>query len=282
MDQSADNTGRFTGRADAYVKYRSSYPPEAITLLAEYFNLPAEAKIADVGSGTGILSAVVLETLRNRHVKVIGVEPNKDMRDAGETFMKASIEQGAFESVNGTAEKTTLPDHSIDIVMAGAAFQWFDTLGCRAECLRTIKPSSSLADNECHGAPFAFLTRHHRPDSALRSSKAKEMANEFRAIIVRHGADHTVRVHQQKTNPETLKTFFGHDQYKVEVYERTQRMTLEQVIGRMKSMSSVPPEGSAGWEPLINDVKAGYERFKDEDGMVEVLNDGKLIYGYIR
>lgn len=55
-----DNTNRFTGRADAYVKYRRSYPPEAIRLVAKYFHLPSDATILDLGSGTGILSRYVM------------------------------------------------------------------------------------------------------------------------------------------------------------------------------------------------------------------------------
>lgn len=283
MDRPVNNTGRFTGRAEAYTKYRYGYPPEALTLLADHFNLPRGAKIADVGSGTGILSAHILQALESHSVKVFGVEPNNDMRDAGESFMEASIKQGVFESVNGTAEETTLPDRSVDLSVAGAAFHWFDTSAFHTELLRYTKPSGSLAGNaQPLGAPFAMLTRHIRPDSAFKDPKTKELVDGFRETFSRYNPNYSAQRHQEKLDPEPLKKFFGHDQYKLQVYERTRKVTLQQIIGRMKSVSVAPAEGSESWEAFVSDVKAGFERFKDDEGMVETCDDLQMIYGYVQ
>ena len=51
-----DNTGRFSGRVDAYVRHRQGYPQEAIEMVIEHFGFPPDGTIADLGSGTGILS----------------------------------------------------------------------------------------------------------------------------------------------------------------------------------------------------------------------------------
>ena len=54
--QYVDNTNRFSGRAEAYVKHRRGYPPEAFDLIQTHFQVSENARILDMGSGTGILS----------------------------------------------------------------------------------------------------------------------------------------------------------------------------------------------------------------------------------
>ena len=76
---------------------------------------------ADVGSGTGFLSELFLA---NGNL-VLAIEPNLEMRSAGEKYLG---NQPKFESIDGTAESTTLPDRSVDFVVAGQAFHWFDRL----------------------------------------------------------------------------------------------------------------------------------------------------------
>src|SRR5260370_9091015 len=80
--------------------------------------------VADVGSGTGLLSELFLKN-GNR---VYGVEPNEAMRQAGEEYL-ASFD--GFTSVNGSAEATTLDDASVDFVPAGQTFPWFEPRATR-------------------------------------------------------------------------------------------------------------------------------------------------------
>src|SRR5256886_12258209 len=75
--------------------------------------------IADIGSGTGILSELFLKN-GNR---VFGIEPNAPMREGGEKFIE---QYPKFVSIEGFAEATTLSNNSIDFVVAGQAFHWFD------------------------------------------------------------------------------------------------------------------------------------------------------------
>ena len=53
-------TERFSSRADAYARFRPSYPPPAIDLLAARCGLAPGMAVADVGSGTGILTELLL------------------------------------------------------------------------------------------------------------------------------------------------------------------------------------------------------------------------------
>src|SRR5580704_3117082 len=104
-----DATERFSSRVDNYVRFRPGYPLEAVELLKKECGLTLDSVIADIAFGTGIFTRMLVEN-GNR---VFGVEPNADMRRAGEQFLAS---YSRFTSVTGTAEATTLPDHSVDIV----------------------------------------------------------------------------------------------------------------------------------------------------------------------
>src|SRR2546423_1240560 len=119
-------TKRFSNRVKNYVKYRPDYPREILSLLRERIGFNNSWTIADIGSGTGISARMFLESGN----EVFGVEPNADMRAAGETFLK---EFSRFHSVDGSAEVTTLGDASIELIVSAQAFHWFDLEKCKPE-----------------------------------------------------------------------------------------------------------------------------------------------------
>src|SRR5919107_2352155 len=97
---------RFSNRATDYAKYRPGYPREILSFLEEKCGLTNGSVVADVGSGTGILSKLLLQN-GNR---VLGIEPNEEMRRAAEGLLGP---HPCFESVAGAAEATTLVDGSV-------------------------------------------------------------------------------------------------------------------------------------------------------------------------
>ena len=114
-----DPTKRFSNRVENYLKYRPRYPAAIIPLLESECGLTPETLVADVGSGTGFLTELFLK----HGNRVLGVEPNAEMRSAGERLL---AKYPTFCSVNAMAEATTLADSSIDLIIAGQAFHWFD------------------------------------------------------------------------------------------------------------------------------------------------------------
>ena len=134
----SDSTRRFSSRVDNYVKYRPSYPPEVVELLAAECGLTPGALVADIGAGTGLLAELFLQN----GYRVLGVEPNREMRQAGERLLG---DYPHFTSIDGTAEVTTLADKSVDIITAGQAFHWFDREKARAEFARILRPGGWVA-----------------------------------------------------------------------------------------------------------------------------------------
>ncbi|MDB8805765.1 class I SAM-dependent methyltransferase [Romboutsia sp. 1001216sp1] len=113
------NENKFNGMGKIYSKYRPSYPFDFIDYLFTDVGISQRSIIADIGSGTGILTRQLLE----KGSKVYGIEPNADMRDIAETNLNNFL---GFTSVNGNAENTTIDDNSVDYITVAQAFHWFD------------------------------------------------------------------------------------------------------------------------------------------------------------
>ena len=128
---SITTTSRFADRVDNYIKYRPHYPQEVYDFLLVEKIIQPDFVIADVGSGTGISA----ESLLKMNFKVNGIEPNKEMREAAERLLQ---QYPNFKSVNATAESTTLPDASVNTIIVGQAFHWFDRTKTKKEFKRII------------------------------------------------------------------------------------------------------------------------------------------------
>src|ERR1700733_12890817 len=130
-------TSRFSDRVDNYIRYRPGYPPQVLETLKLECGLKPEHPIADIASGTGIWTRLLLENGNN----VIGVEPNAEMRQAAERLLTVFPN---FTRVAATAESTALPNHSLDFVTAAQAAHWFNRQQARQEFVRILKPSGWL------------------------------------------------------------------------------------------------------------------------------------------
>jgi hypothetical protein len=132
---SYDPTGRFTGLAEGYAKYRPSYPAAALDFIVGRCRLNSLSLLVDVGCGTGISTRLFAE----RGIPVVGIEPNDEMRRQAE---KTSLSSGSRAPTyrNGRAEETGMPDASADAVLAAQAFHWFEPGATFREFRRVLRP----------------------------------------------------------------------------------------------------------------------------------------------
>lgn len=138
QNPSSDTRQVFAQKVVDYLESRPDYPAAMFTQLEAIGALPARAAVADLGSGTGLLTRALLE----RGHQVFALEPNDEMRLAAEQVLN---NYPGFNSCAGSAEQTGLPDSSVDLVSAAQAFHWFDASLARDECLRILRPHGQVA-----------------------------------------------------------------------------------------------------------------------------------------
>jgi SAM-dependent methyltransferase len=131
-------TGVYTKKAEDYATFRPAYAPEAIDALLSLTGLDSSWGVADIGSGTGNVSKYLVRHAR----RVYAVEPNEAMRRQAELLLNS---YASFASISGTAEDTTLADHSVDLITVGQALHWFEPQATKAEFARILKPGGLLA-----------------------------------------------------------------------------------------------------------------------------------------
>lgn len=253
------STERFSDRVEDYVRYRPGYPDAVLDILRDETGLTPESAIADVGSGTGISSALFL---RNGNV-VYGVEPNAEMRHAAESLLASDPTRRArFRSVDGTAESTTLPDRSVDYVVAGQAFHWFDAERARAEFARIARPAGWLV----------LLWNSRRLDST-------PFLRAYESLLERFGTDYR-QVRHTNIASEMLRPMFARGEFTRRVLYNEQRFDLDGVRGRLLSSSYTPTPGDARYEPMLVELKRIFEAHA-EGGEIRFEYDTELYFGHV-
>jgi SAM-dependent methyltransferase len=248
----SDTVERFSNRVENYVKYRPGYPPEVLRFFRDELNLRTDSVVADIGSGTGISAKVFLENGN----AVYGVEPNRAMRRAAEEFLK---DFPNFTSVDGTSEKTTLADASIDFVTAAQAFHWFDAAKTRAEFKRILKP----------GGFVVLIWNERQLDS-------NEFHREYEKFLIEFGTDYE-KVRHDNIPPETLENFFQ-TEYGAVKFQNKQVLDFEGLRGRMLSSSYMPNERDARFPEMSEKLFRLFTKYA-ESGRISLQYDTNLFYG---
>jgi SAM-dependent methyltransferase len=237
------SSDRFLGRVEAYAKYRPSYPAAAIDLLEARCGLKPGAAVIDLGAGTGILSALLLQ----RGAQVFGIEPNPEMRD----YCSLSL-GGGFQIGDGTAENTHLPDASFDLLVAGQAFHWFDPQRARVEALRVLRP----------GAWAALLWNE-------RSKGVVPFLEEYEALLRRYAPEYDA-VTRLRAQEDGIGQFFGRPPQRA-TFANEQVLDFEGLTGRVMSSSYAPMPGRPEHAPLMAGLREVFERHQ---------RDGKVVFPY--
>ena len=247
-----DSKHRFSSRVADYVRYRPGYPHAALTLLKNECGLSSGHVIADIGSGTGFLSELFLKN-GNR---VYGIEPNKEMREAGEEYLAA---HDSFGSIDSSAEATTLEDATIDFVTVGQAFHWFEPAAAPREFARILKPEGWVVG----------MWNDREMNSAF--------ATAYEDVFVKFGNDYK-SVRESCPEMAAMEEFFKGGSVEKRSVPNAQVMDWDGLAGRLRSSSYAPQEGHPHHEPMMTALKELFHA-NHVDGRVKMEYATHVYYG---
>lgn len=251
----SDSTQRFSDRVENYIRYRPSYPPMIRKLIADKTKPSRDWSIADLGSGTGKLTEILLPL----GARMYAVEPNAPMRQAAETLLETHPN---FVSIVGTAEDTGLETGSIDLIVAGQAFHWFDPEKTRTESFRILKPKGWIA-----------LIWNRRK---IESSKFQI---DYEKMLKTHCTDYT-KVRHQNVDEKVIESYFGNANREEFTLPYAQKFNLEQLKGRLLSSSYTPQSGQPGHDTIIEATEMLFEKY-EENGEVAFEYDTQIYLGQL-
>ncbi len=247
-----DSIARFSNRTDNYARYRPTYPAGVIDILGSDCGPTGNSTIADVGSGTGILSELFL---KNGNF-VIGIEPNEAMRQSAERLLKRF---SRFVSSDATAEATRLEPASVDFVTAGQAFHWFDREKARKEFVRILKP----------GGWVVLIWNERKLDST-------PFLREYENLLLRYGTDYEKVRHENVAGE--IAQFFAPGIFCLKTLENAQHFDFAALVGRTRSASYTPEPGSPNFEPMFAKLEDIFNANKRE-GIITFEYDTRVYYG---
>ena len=250
-----DPTARFSDRAEDYAKYRPHYSHDVADALRTACRLRSEHLIADVGCGPGLLAEIFLDN-GNR---VIGVEPNAEMRAAGEQYLAGYAN---FQMIDGSAERTTLPDASVDFVVAGQAFHWFRPPETRIEFARILKPGG-----------WAVLVWHDR------DSESTPFLRAYESLVLQHAHDYEHVSHKWVAGYSAIAQFFAPNEMKLIQQHNRQELDFDGLRGRLLSSSYMPKAGEK-YDAMMQELPRFFAAYAAE-GHVTLEYDTKIYYGHL-
>lgn len=181
------------------------------------------------------------------------------MREAGEEYLKSFPR---FRSVNGTAESTTLASRSVDFVVAGQAFHWFDAQKACAEFARILKPDGCVA----------IIWNNREKD-------ASPFLRDYESLLRTYGTDYE-QVAQKYPENDPLDKFFGEGASRGRSFSNRQQFDFDGLRGRLLSSSYAPAEGHPNHEAMLAELRRIFEQHA-RDGRVTFEYTTKLYFGHI-
>ena len=242
------NENRFDSKGEVYAKSRPNYPDEFIDYLYSEVGMTENSVIADIGSGTGILTKPLLQ----RGSKVYAVEPNDDMRKMAERDLQSF---DGFTSVCAAAENTEIPDGSLDFVVVGQAYHWFDRALFQNECRRILKPDGKVV-----------LVWNFRDEQSAIISENAEVNKRYCPNF----NGYTEGMMEIANDDEFTKFFVG--DYDSKVFANSVSCDEIRFVGRSLSSSYAPIVTDDNYVPYIDALKELFSKFSE---------NGVLIYPYL-
>jgi SAM-dependent methyltransferase len=235
-----------------YVLYRPGYPPKVLGLLHRECGLTPTHIVADIASGTGLFTRVLLDNGNS----VFAVEPNPEMREMG---LQQLSSYDRLVSIAGTAEETTLRSASVDFVTAAQAAHWFDLSRARAEFVRILRPGGwcVLIWNE-------------------RVTNAAPFLRDYENLLLQYATDYKEVRHERTT--AVIHNFFAPTSYQESFFDIRQEFDYEGTAGRLLSSSYAPLADHPNHEPMMRELRRIFDAHA-KNGLVNFEYRTRVYHG---
>ena len=251
----ADTYSQYSRTVGYYSRYRPRYPQALIELLKAECALAPTQVIADIGSGTGQVTELFLQ----HGNPVYAIEPNVDMRRVAEQELRTYPQ---LTSLGATAEATTLPDRSVQLITVGNAFHWFDHARTREEFVRILVPHGwvVLAWNleRNNGSPFAIAFEQFWQKYIDPSARFTRLS--------------------ERKRPGYIAQFFGADNFKEGSLDNYQVCDFEALKGLALSFLKAPQPDDPRYPVMLAELEALFYQYQ-ENGAVTLEYDTAIVYG---
>lgn len=249
------NEEKFSGKAQLYKAYRPTYPDEALDFLYGELGFSSDSIVADIGAGTGILTARLL----SRGVrKIYAVEPNADMRQAADAEL---ARDPRYFAVDAAAESTGLAAGSVDFVTAAQAFHWFDKARFQAECRRILKPDGKVV--------ILYNNRVESPIVLENAEINRTYCPNFKGFS--GGTTQT---------PEAFADFFKDGRVAYKAFKNPFFLDENGFVGRSLSSSYAPKAGDEAYDAYVAALHALFRKYA-ENGRVPLPYETCIYYGEV-
>ena len=227
MKQGAE---RYSAKTEDYARYRPDFPAEITQFLHASGVIDYHSVIADIGSGTGRFTRLLLE----KGNTVYGVEQNDAMRKKAEELL---VPFSRFVSVAGRAEKTGLNAQSIDLITVAQAFHWFDKDKSLIEFKRIIKENGKvfIVWDDFAGDYNDFSVEYNQVLSTYRVLKPEDKG-------------------RKPSRTEMISDFFRDNQYVAKTFTHELYQGFNGIKGGALSASFTPNPDEDNYEPFIRDL----------------------------
>lgn len=240
----------YSNKAKIYAKYRWNYAPEALQTILSRTGLPAEAVVADIGAGTGILT----RQLTQHFLHILAIEPNAAMRQEARNNLNEFTNCLVLAAA---AEETALASHSVDLISIAQAVHWFDARPARAEFIRILNPGgwlTILRNQNIPGEISSALQKVFIPELGVRPAHAAP------SLDIPASFYYCGRLVETWRFPFTI------------------RQDWEAFLGAICSASNMPDEMNPLFPRFENAV---YEIFRwyNKDGIITTYGETELVLG---
>jgi SAM-dependent methyltransferase len=248
-----DPTQRFSNRVEAYAAARPGYPAALLHFMIQETQLTPKSVIADLGSGTGLLAKLFLDHGNS----VYGIEPNREMREAGEEYLKDATK---FVSMGTRAEATGLPEKSVDFILAGQAFHWFDPLPTSHEFRRILRTDGwcVVVWNE-------------------RLAEASPFMAGYTELVAQYQQDRAFSTENRRRDQNALSILFAGD-FHFKAFPNDQTLDRKQFISRIESSSYMPAAGTEFHPEMVKAAGQLFDKY-EVDGVVVIEHETQAFYG---